>query len=116
MDYFAICKKDFDCVNYDILLSKMKFYGTSCVASNLMESNLRNTYQRVVINAHSNSNGYFSKWEEVQHGVPEGSVLEPLLFLIYILVTMNVGPCHHGMAHPRVADGGTASNMEGSCE
>ena len=26
------------------------------------------------------------------------------------------GPCHHGMARPRVADGGTASNMEGSCE
>jgi hypothetical protein len=29
---------------------------------------------------------------------------------------MNVGPCHHGMARPRFADGGTASNMEGSCE
>jgi hypothetical protein len=40
---------------------------------------------------------------------------------------MNVGPCHHGMArpqvadggtasYPQVADGGTASYMEGSCE
>jgi len=29
---------------------------------------------------------------------------------------MNVGPCHHGMACPQVAGGGTASNMEGSCE
>src|SRR5215510_4776367 len=29
---------------------------------------------------------------------------------------MNVGPCHHGMARPQVADGGMASNMEGSCE
>jgi len=27
-----------------------------------------------------------------------------------------VGPCHHGMARPQVADGGTASFMEGSCE
>ena len=27
-----------------------------------------------------------------------------------------VGPCHHGMACPQVADGGTTSNMEGSCE
>ena len=27
---------------------------------------------------------------------------------------MNVGPCHHGMARPRVADGGTASNMKGA--
>jgi len=31
-------------------------------------------------------------------------------------LSMNVGPCHHGMARPRVVDGGTASNMEGSCE
>jgi hypothetical protein len=27
-----------------------------------------------------------------------------------------VGPCHHGTARPQVADGGTASYMEGSCE
>ena len=27
-----------------------------------------------------------------------------------------VGPCHHGMARPQIADRGTASNMEGSCE
>ena len=33
-----------------------------------------------------------------------------------IIDSMNVGPCHHGMARPRVADGGMASNMEGSCE
>ena len=26
------------------------------------------------------------------------------------------GSCHHGMAHPQVVDGGTASSMEGSCE
>jgi hypothetical protein len=32
------------------------------------------------------------------------------------LQSMNVGPCHHGMALPQVADGGTASYMEGSCE
>jgi hypothetical protein len=31
-------------------------------------------------------------------------------------LAMNVGPCHHGMARPQVADGGTASYMEGSCE
>ena len=30
--------------------------------------------------------------------------------------SMNVGPCHHGMARPQVADEGTASNKEGSCE
>jgi hypothetical protein len=31
-------------------------------------------------------------------------------------VSMNVVPCHHGIARPQVADGGTASYMEGSCE
>jgi len=50
----------------------------------LMECYLRNRYQRVVTNAHNNSNGYFSKWEEVQHGVPQGSVLGLLLYLIHI--------------------------------
>ena len=30
--------------------------------------------------------------------------------------TVFVGPCHHGMARSYVADGGTASDMEGSCE
>jgi hypothetical protein len=29
---------------------------------------------------------------------------------------LQVDPCHHGMARPQVADGGTASDMEGSCE
>jgi hypothetical protein len=29
---------------------------------------------------------------------------------------MNVSPCHHGMARPQIADGGTASDMEGSCD
>ena len=31
-------------------------------------------------------------------------------------ITVFVSPCHHGMAGPQVADGGTASNMDGSCE
>jgi hypothetical protein len=80
---FCDLQKAFDCVNYDILLLKMEFCGISDVASKLMESYLRNRYQRVVINAHNNSNGYFSKWEEVQHRVPQ--VLGPLLFLIYVI-------------------------------
>ena len=76
-------QKAFDCINYEILLPKTKFYGISGIANKFIESCLRNIYQRVVINAHNNSNGYFSKWE-VQDRVPQGSVLEPLLFLIYV--------------------------------
>jgi len=56
----------------------MKFYRITGVASKLMESYVQNRYQRVVIN------DYSSAWKEVQHGVPQGSVFGPLLFLIYI--------------------------------
>jgi hypothetical protein len=56
----------------------MKFCGITGVANRLMESYLRNRYHRVVINEYS------STWKEVHHGVPQGSVLWLLLFLIYI--------------------------------
>jgi len=62
----------------------MKFYCITGVANRLMESYLRNRYQRVNINGHNNSNDCLSKWKEVQRGVPQGSNLVPLLFLIYI--------------------------------
>jgi hypothetical protein len=40
------------------------------------------------------------------------------VFIVYTmyLLPCQVDPCHHGMARPQIADGGTASDMEGSCE
>jgi hypothetical protein len=52
----------------------------------------------------------------VSHTTNKIKIITIKICVVIIIVSMNVGPCHHGMARPRVADGGTASNMEGSCE
>ena len=54
---FCDLQNAFDCVNCDILLSKMKFYDITGVANRLMESYLRNRYQRVIIQMIIDLNG-----------------------------------------------------------
>jgi hypothetical protein len=77
-------EKAFDPVNYDILLSKLLYYGISGRAKLLLDSYLQNRYQRVQItNSYLNSNTV-SKWTKIKYGVPQGSTLGPLLFLLYI--------------------------------
>jgi len=80
---FCELQKVFDCVNHEILLAKIKFYGISGITNKLMESYLENRYQRVSVN-NSKPNKLSSKWVHVKHGVPQGLILGPLLFLIYI--------------------------------
>ena len=75
---FVDLEKAFDTVNHDILINKLFHYGIRGIGNDWFTSYLSNRTQNVSIL------GFDSETKVVPHGVAQGSVLGPLLFLLYI--------------------------------
>ena len=96
---FLDLKKAFDTVNHKILLSKLEYYGIRRKAKDWFNSFIYNKQQFTSVD------GQNSEFNKISHGVPQSSVLGPLLFIIFI------NNLHYAAIHSKVQQCADDTNL-----
>jgi hypothetical protein len=73
-----------DCLNHEILLVKLHFYGIQGVSEDWFRSCLTNRRENIEVQSPNAAQNFFCTWGTLNYGVPKCSIIGPLLFILYI--------------------------------